>query len=220
MLNKEQFDNHIEESVDIYEQPAEEEIFEEAVEGTEPEEKQTKKSFFGRIKDYFTLGTQEVPPVIELRYRAFLLIAAIVVVGGSLMMVLLHMPFGIIFCLLFGLVVAAYGYTIMLSATKQGYAVITGECIRIDYTMTSNLPGTRDMPKRYIIMDLESRKAYALPYYKRNILIEEGDLVRIYVPKGVFEFERSGIVNLAEVWGYEIVPELNEDRSKRLGLDE
>ena len=70
------------------------------------------------------------------------------------------------------------------------------------------------------VMDTDGNKAYALPFYKRGVLVEEGDLVRIFVPKDVFLYDRGSITNFSEVWGYEVVPELNEDRNRRLGIED
>ena len=194
--------------------------FKEDIKEEFPSWERSDESFFTRVKNYVRFGSEEVPEIINLRFRAFLMMAVAVAVGGSFMMLLMHSYLAILFCFVFGLLVAVYGYSIMLSATKRGYDIITGECIRIDYRTNTNPFNNAGIPKRFIVMDTDGNKAYALPFYKRGVLVEEGDLVRIFVPKDVFLYDRGSITNFSEVWGYEVVPELNEDRNRRLGIED
>lgn len=158
-----------------------------------------------KLKERLQMGENAIPPCVREQSMRFYFLAAGVFAVGLLMTVTSFSWLVVVSTIVLTAVIAGMGYYRLLEISKLGYTQVQGVCKRIEYTLTSRAGGrlTKDVPKRYIIVAED--QTYAIPYYKHNPVIEEGDVVLLYLKKEPETFEWNNIHTPSVIYGYEIL---------------
>ena len=167
-----------------------------------------------KLKEKLELGDKEIPACVKEQIMKFYLIALATFVIGVMLTVVAFGWFILLATFILALIMAGMGYYRALEITHHGYREIDGVCTRIEYTLPSRVGGkiTKDIPKRYLIT--QEHQTYAIPYFKQNPTISEGDRVLLYLKSEPDTFEWNGIHTPSVIYGYEVVYSENKEESE------
>ena len=161
------------------------------------------------LKEYFRRGDIEIPACIMRQITKLYMVAAGVLLVGVVLTVLAFDVLVAVATILIPLGIALFAYYKEISLSRDGFVVIEGECVKVEYTLSSQALGTvtrglsKDIPSRFLIHNEEG--TFAIPYFKQNTVIDEGDRVRLYVGNNTKLMDVRGALTPEGILGYEIV---------------
>ena len=160
------------------------------------------------IKEKLQYGDVTIPACVHTQTVRIYLIALGIFVMGLAFTFFAFDLFVTIGSVVVAFIVACIGFYREYRISHDGYMVIEGTCERVEYTMTSqtlsNISGgrTKDTPSRFIILTEDG--PIAIPFFKQNPLLDEGDPVRLYVKENTKFYEVRGAYTPDSFLGYEM----------------
>lgn len=161
------------------------------------------------LKELLQKGDIEIPICVRNNINRIYIVAGVVLLIGIILSVMSFDLFVAISTVVLAFGISGLAYYREIRLSNEGYIVIEGQCEKVEYTIRSQAISnvtngiTKDVPKRFIITTEDG--AIAIPYYKNNIVIEEGDTVRLYVGHNTKFLEVRGVYTPDSMLGYEIV---------------
>lgn len=115
--------------------------------------------------------------------------------------------------ILFGVLLTG-GYTYFLyrryRKIQSGYDIFDGECIEIKKNRIAQAFTSQKFTYRF-------KNKYSIVVHGRKIAVAKGFQYRFYLPKGTLERIRRGNENVYEYYGYEYLPDRNENEDSQNG---
>lgn len=165
-----------------------------------------KKNLIKRARDWLTPGDNEVPLCVKEQCKRHYLIAGAFILFG------VAAGFGVrdimvfVVSLILALAVGGMGYMKELSVSKKGYLMVKGVCEKVEYSRLTKDSFGRLSPSRFLVRnELFDNDIYAIPCYKQNATIDEGDIVAVYYPKNVRFISVRGAKASDNILGYELL---------------
>jgi hypothetical protein len=166
-----------------------------------PKEKKT-------LKERFKKGNVELPNCIQVSITKLYFLAIGVFIIGFILAIWSRDWIVGVLTLIMALGIAGYAFYKSIKLSNEGFLEAVGTVVKVDYTVGSQILGaatngkTKDIPTRFLI-DVDG-ELYSIPYYKQWQLLDEGDVIKLYLNKNANLLSVRGVYTPDGVLGYEI----------------